>query len=63
MYWWRNKYVKGIVAVNANDIIGWYVVNCVCSVFDITYVDEVDSDIGDDVGEGFELEVGEEFDS
>ena len=32
-------------------------------MFDITYVDEVDSDIGDEVGEGFELEVGDEFDS
>ena len=37
--------------------------NCVGAGFDRTYVDEVYSDIGDVVGEGFELEVGDEVDS
>ena len=63
MYWWWSKYVKGIVGVNVNNSIVWGVDNCVGAGFDRTYVDEVYSDIGDVVGEVFELEVGDEVDS
>ena len=62
MYWWWSKYVKGIVGVNVNNSIVWGVDNCVGAGFDRTYVDEVYSDIGDVVGEVFELEVGDEVD-
>ena len=63
MYWWWSKYVKGIVGVNVNNSIVWGVDNCVGAGFDRTSFDEVYSDIGDVVGEGFELEVGDEVDS
>ena len=55
MYWWWSKYVKGIVGVNVNNSIVWGVDNCVGAGSDRTYVDEVYSDIGDVVGEWFEL--------
>ena len=63
MYWWWSKYVKGIVGVNVNNSIVCGVDKCVGPGFDRTYVDEVYSDIGDVVGEVFELEVGDEVDS
>ena len=47
---------------NANDSIGWGVDNCVGAGVYITSVDEVDSAIGDEVGEVFELEVRGEVD-
>ena len=49
--------------MNVNNSIVWSFENCVGAGFDRTYVDEVYSDIGDVVGEGFELEVGDEVDS
>ena len=61
MCWWRSKYVKDIVAVYVYGSIGWGVDNFVGAEVYISYVDEVNSDIDDEVGEGFESEVGGEF--
>ena len=60
MCWWRSKYVKVVVAVYVYGSIGWGVDNFVGAEVYITSIDEVYSDIGDVVGEGFELEVGGE---
>ena len=60
MYWWWSIDIKGIVGVNVKGSIRWFVDNCVGAGFDKTFVYEVDSDIGDEVGEGFELDVGYE---
>ena len=49
--------------MNVNGSISSGVDNCIGDGVVRTYVDEVDSDIGDEVGEGFELEVGDEVDS
>ena len=54
IYWCWFKYVKDVVGVNVNISVGWVVENCVGAVFDRTYVDELYSGIGDEVGEGFD---------
>ena len=53
IFCWQTKYVKHIVGVNVNNSIVWGVDNCVGAGVERTSIDEVDSDIGDVVGEIF----------
>ena len=62
MHWLWISHVNGIVGVNVDCGVVWGIMKVVGAEVGRTSGDEVYSDVGTEVGEGVELEVGGEVD-